>query len=104
MHRYWKWRDALFVAPDEPTVVAIVRDYVGTLDAGVIGLLPPECRESLGGHVDVQSAAVALLHSELGFRGNDELGRLLHEVAQTFAAASIRLSRLRTESMLLPPT
>jgi len=100
MHRFQKWRDVLTVAPDEKTVAAVMRDYVKVIDPKSLEQMPPECRKALDGSVDLQAAAVALLHAELMYRGSPEMQQLLHEVAHTFAAASIRMSRLRMEPIL----
>jgi hypothetical protein len=103
MHRFLKWRDALNGAPDEKSLAAVVREYVKALDPKLIDALPPECLGALSEHMDIETAAVVLLHSDLAFRGDAQLAELLHEVAHTFAAASIRLSRLRTEPLVPPP-
>ena len=103
MHRFMKWRDALSVASNEKAVEAIVREYVGVIDRDVMQSLPPECQAAMSGEMDLQSAAVALLHAELSYRGDVLLGEVLHEAAQTFAAASIRISRLRTEPIVPAP-
>ena len=103
MHRFHKWRDALNVAPDEKSLREVVREYVLAIDPGSLERMPPECRAALEPMADLHAAAVTLLHAELAFGSHDEVGQLLHEVAQTFAAASIRLSRLRTEPLLPGP-
>ena len=103
MHRFLKWRDALNAAPDEKSVLAVIREYVAAIDPRHVELLPPECRSALDPRADLQGAAVTILHSELAYVGNEEVAQLLHEIAHTFAAASIRLSRLRTEPLLPAP-
>jgi hypothetical protein len=103
MHRFLKWRDALHVAPNEKTVLSMIRDYVGAIDPAQLGSLPSEAQRALDPKMDLQSAAVMLLHCELGFSGNEELAQLLHEMAHIFAAASIRLTRLRTEPIVPAP-
>jgi hypothetical protein len=100
VHRFYRWRDALNVAHTDQEVIALMREYVRSIDPDIAGQLPPECRRALDPLADLQTAAVTLLHSELAFRGPRELAELLHEVAHTFAAASIRVSRLRTEPVL----
>ena len=103
MHRFEKWRDALNIAPDEKAVKALMREYVEAIDPKLVELLPADCRQALDGRTDLQSAAVMVLHAELAFEGTEEVAQLLHEVAHTFAAASIRLSRLRTEPIVPSP-
>jgi hypothetical protein len=97
MHRFQKWRDALQLAPDEKTLIALMDDYVKGLPPGVVAALPEGCRRLLanGAVLDVHSAAVTLLHAELAHGGVPESGESLHEIAHTFAAAAVRLSRLR---------
>jgi len=102
MHRFQKWRDALNVALDEKTLLLVIREYVGVIDPQLLARMPLECRRALDASVDLQSAAVTLLHAELAYDGPEDVAQLLHEVAHTFAAASIRLSRLRTE-LFVPP-
>jgi hypothetical protein len=55
--------------------------------------LPPDCQSALK-DPDLQAAAVTLLHCEVNFKGATETGELLHEIAQTFAVASTRITRL----------
>jgi len=100
MHRFKTWRDALNAAPNEKAVMAVVREYIDAIDPQLIGLLPIECQKALAGEMDLQTAAVTILHSELTFRGSEQIGQLLHEIAHTFAAASIRLSWFRTEPII----
>lgn len=92
-----RFLDALQIAPDEKTVVAIVRDYLSQLDPRFVELLPTDCQGALRGTMDLQSAAVTVLRAELEFRGNPGVAQFLHDVAQTFAAASVRVSRFRAE-------
>jgi hypothetical protein len=101
MHKFQKWRDALQIAPNEHTVTGVMRDYLAGIDPGALAKLPAECREALASD-DIQSAAVALLHSELTYRGDPDLGEILHEVAHTFAVASVRISRLRGQAAMVP--
>ena len=97
MHRFQKWRDALQIAPDEKTLMALMRDYVNGLRPDVLDTLPDGCRRVLSDSatLDVNSAAVTLLHEELAHRGVPGVGDVLHEIAHTFAAAAVRLARLR---------
>jgi hypothetical protein len=48
--------------------------------------------------MDVQSAAVTLLHEEVRFEGDEEARALLQEVAYAFAAASMRITVLYAAS------
>jgi len=97
MHHFDRWRDALNHAHNERDLIDVVRNYVGALNGNVVETLPPECQAALRDPSDLQGAAVTILQAELAFRGEGEMAALLHEIAHTFAAASVRLSRLRRE-------
>jgi hypothetical protein len=99
MHRFFRWRERLQAARDEKEIRALVAEYLVTLDAEVVARLPAPCQSALnsGG---VQDCAFALLHAELTFSGPEEERQLLHEAAHTFAAASVRLSKLRMEPIV----
>jgi len=96
LHRFQKWRDALQVAPNVNAINALMRDYVAAIGVAVIDTLPAACRQALlQPDLDVQAAAVTLLQSEMSLTGaTDELRALLHEIAHTFAAASVRITSL----------
>jgi hypothetical protein len=99
MHRFQRWRDILQAAPDEEAVGRAMRDYVAVLPPAVISLLPEDCQRALC-DLDIQGAAVTLLHCELGFTGDSATAELLHEIAHTFAAASTRITRLGREPLM----
>jgi hypothetical protein len=96
MHRFQRWRDALQVAPNVTAVARIMNDYVDAIRPQLT-VLPAHCQSALSAPVDVQSAAVTLLHAELDFRGPAETTSFLHEVAHTFASASVRVTMLHTK-------
>ena len=101
MHSFHRWRDILQTAPDAATIHALAREYI-VLVGPLMAALPADCRAALStSELNVQEAAVTLLQAEAGFKGSDEARELLHEVAHTFAAASVRLAVLHTHS--LPP-
>ena len=83
-------------APDVETVGKIMRDYVTTIPPPLLNQLPSECQRALA-NSDIQYAAVAILHCELGFKGDTLIAEMLHEVAHTYAAASLRITRLTKE-------
>lgn len=93
MHSYDRWREALRYAPSAAAVNGIVRDYVEALRP-ILGILPAECSAVLGGNVDIQHAAVTLLHAEMRFAGSHEERALLHEIAHTLASAAVRITML----------
>ena len=79
-------------APDPAAVARIIEDYARTIPPQVASLLPEECRQALE-DPDVQSAALTILHCELGFKGSALVAEALHEIAHTYAAASLRITR-----------
>ena len=93
MHRFIRWRDAMQAAPSADMVVRIIRDYVTTIPPEVLTLLPEECQRAVKDS-DVQAAAITILHCELAFRGDPFVSEVLHEIAHTYAAASLRITRL----------
>ena len=99
MHRYFRWRDRLQAAKDEAEVRAVMAEYLLTLDPEALKQMPHPCQEALGAG-EVQNCAVALLHAEMMYEGPEEMRQLLHEVAHTYAAASVRLSKLRMEPIV----
>lgn len=97
MHRFQRWREVLEAAHSEAAVDKAMRDYAATL-APVMAVIPDDCRKAIEGG-DLQEAAVTLLHCELAYRGTPEVAQLLHEIAHTYAAASLRLTRIRAEPL-----
>lgn len=102
MHRFQRWREVLQGAHTARQVEVTMRDYVNSLPPGTIQVLPLECQHVLL-DADVSSAAVALLHCELTAKNlSPEVATVLHEIAHTFAAASVRLRHLPGASLTEP--
>ena len=99
MHRFQRWRDLFQGASTVQGVERLIRDYVDSIPPTVLAALPDECRRALG-DPNVQRAAVTILHCELAFKGEPATAEQLHEVAHTFAAASLRITRLTKEPMI----
>lgn len=97
MHRFARWREALQAAHTEQDVRKALEAYVATL-APVLGVLPEDVRSALDSD-DIQGSAVTLLQAEMRQRETDELSQLLHEIAHTYAAASVRLAKIRREPL-----
>ena len=95
MHAYQRWRDTIQAAADEAALRTAMRDYAATIPPSILGALPAECRTALG-DPDIQAAALTLLQCDLAYRGDPAFTELLHEIAQTFAAASTRINQLGT--------
>jgi len=95
MHRFQRWREVLQSANTPRAVEMVMRDYVDSLPPGTIEVLPRECQEALH-DPDVSAAAVVLLQCEVTARDlSPEVAAVLHEIAHTFAAASVRLRGLQ---------
>lgn len=96
MHRFKRWRDALQATPNAEAVVRVIRDYITALPSEVVDALPEDCAGALAveSAMDVQAAAVTLLHCELGYAGEPGTGDVLHEIAHTLAVAAMRLTSL----------
>lgn len=101
MHAFERCRDIIQAARDEAAIRAAMRDYAASIPSPILAALPQECRSALG-DPDIPGAALTLLQSDLANRGNPALAPMLHEIAETFAVASMRLSRLNQEP-LTPP-
>ena len=91
--RFKRTRELLLYARDEVEVLRLVRDAIAHLDPGELAALPPECRDIKKGE-SVHSAAVSCLHQDLRLRGDPDVGELVRQVAELYAAASVRLSHL----------
>jgi hypothetical protein len=95
MHRD-HWREAVQTAQNAAAVQGVMRVFVESIPPAVIAALPVECQRALV-DTDIQRAAVALLHCELGFKGDTTTADMLRETAQIYATASQRIARLSTE-------
>lgn len=71
--------------------------YVATL-VPVMTALPDDVRNALASD-DIQGAAVTMLHAEMRQHGEGDLAGLLHEIAHTYAAAAVRLAKIRREPL-----
>jgi hypothetical protein len=92
-HRFDTWRDQIQIARSAEDVSQVVNEYVAALKP-VLTSLPEDCQRALTPPINVQEAAVSILMCELRFSGSDEVRAILHEIAHTFAAASMRLTSL----------
>ena len=96
-YRFQKWRQAIQLAPDAATVDTIIAEYIQCIAPAEMARLPAKCRAALAvSPPDMQVSAVVLLQEELGYSGDGEIAALLHEIAHTFAAASIRLGQIQS--------
>lgn len=94
MYRFQRWRDVLQGAHTPRAVQVIMSDYVESLPPGTMEVLPPECQQALS-DPDASSAAVTLLQCEMIAKDlSPDVAAVLHEIAHTFAAASVRVRSL----------
>src|SRR3982750_4354207 len=98
MDRVGRWREVMQTAANEQALEQAVREYAGTIPDTLASLLPPECEKALAAH-DIQRAAITLLHCELTYSGDQAVAELLHQIAQTYAAASQRIARLAKQPL-----
>ena len=98
MHRFQTWRDALHAAGSQRSVNKVMRDYANALPKAIRAALPESAQDALTEPIDVQEAAVTLLHAELANVGSGENLTFLHEIAHTFAAAAVRFRTLPDKS------
>ena len=95
MYRFHYWRVRIEDAHDERTIAQILQDYRRTIPPAIAGSLPPECREAIDGD-DIPSAAMTLLHAEMKRQAPPPVTGFLHEAAQTYAAAAVKLAAWRS--------
>jgi hypothetical protein len=95
MYRFSRWRARIQDAHSEDAIARIIQDYHMTLSPVMVASLPEACREALQ-NPDLGNAALTLLQGEMAFEGTPEVGALLHEIANTYAAASVRVASLRS--------
>ena len=99
MYRFQKWRQAIQLAPDANTISALIAEYLQCIAPSEMARLPAKCQAVLtASPPDIQDSALVLLQDELAYSGDAETAALLHEIAHTFAAASIRLGQIHSRS------
>ena len=92
--RFQKARQQLLYARDETEILRLLRDAMADLTPVEIAVLPPECREVRDARA-LHDAAVGCLHHDLRCRADPEIGELIRQVAELYAAASVRLSHIQ---------
>jgi len=97
MHRFVRWRETLQAAHTEHDIRKAVDAYVETLGP-VLNVLPEDVRAALTSE-DIQTSAVVMLHAEMRQHGESDLAQLLHEIGHTYAAAAVRLAKIRREPL-----
>jgi len=95
VHQFQRWRAAILKARTRKEVMQVVRDYIACVLPSEILKLPHTSQSALAdGPSDIAGAAVTLLRDELRFSGDEETHALMHEMTQTFTAASARITHL----------
>ena len=95
MHRFEKWREVIGQATTPRAVQKVIVQYVDCILPSEAAKLPMTAQKVLQKpEGDIATNAVTLLHEELRFEGGDEERSLLHEITQTFVAASTRLTQM----------
>ena len=95
MYHFHHWRAQIQDAYSESAIARIVQDYGLTLSPVMVESLPEACREALS-DPNLSHAALTLLQAEMGFKGPPEVKALLREIANTYAAASVRVAGFRS--------
>jgi hypothetical protein len=94
MDRFEHCCAALQTVASETDISRVLRAYVASLPDTLLSALPRDCQGALEDD-DLQAAAVVLLRGELAHRGSLDVGRSFTELARAYAAASVRLTRIR---------
>lgn len=95
MHKFERWRSTIQVAKTRQDVMQLVRDYIACVLPSELLKMPSTSQSAVAdATIDLAGAAVTLTRDELQFRGDEETAALMHEMSQTFTAASTRLSHL----------
>ena len=95
MHQFQRWRANILKANTRQEVMQVMRDYTACVLPSEILKLPLTSQSALTeAPADVAGTAVTLLRDELRFSGDEETQALMHEMTQTFTAASARLAHL----------
>ncbi len=94
MPRFRAPRETLLIAREESEIQRILSDALATLLPDEIDALPAECTRALAMVAsDLPAAAVILLQQDLRHHG-DSRGKLLRQLAELHAAASVRLTQI----------
>lgn len=88
-----QWLSQIEGARSARDLVAILRDFLGSMTQGQLGELPAHCRpENISTAAEIQEWAVTLAREDLKSTALDK--GMLHHAAAVFAAAGARLPRL----------
>ena len=95
MHQFERWRANILKAGTRQEVLLVIRQYVACVLPSEISKLPLTSQSAVNdATADIAGAAVTLLRDELRYTGDEETAALMHEMTQTFTAASARVAHL----------
>ena len=95
MHQFQRWRANILRAGTRQEVLQVVRDYIACVLPSELSKLPQTSQVAIAdATADIAGAAVTLLRDELRFSGDEDTAGLMHEMTQTFTAASARVAHL----------
>lgn len=94
-YKFNRWRAQIQGARDEDAIAHVMRNYRLTLLPAMVESLSGECQEALD-KSDIPAAALMLLRAEITHHGHPEVRAFLHEVAQAYAAASVKIAGWRS--------
>ena len=90
MHRFSRWKQPLMAAQSVAEVKRLMADYVAGVTPEDRAPLPAAAQKALNVD-DVAESALVLTREEVNFVGDPAVTETLHEIAQTFIAASQRI-------------
>lgn len=93
MPRFKPSREMLLTAQDEREIRRTLNGALAEVSPEEMKSLPKECQLAIAER-DLHSAAVLVLRCDLMHRGEPGTGDLLRQLAELYAAASVRLSQL----------
>jgi len=97
MHHFDRWRATILRAGTRQEVLQVVGDYIACVLPSELAKLPQTSQSAIADATsDIAGAAVTLLRDELRFAGDDDTKELMHEMTQTFTAASARIAHLES--------
>jgi len=95
LHQFERWRANIVKAATRQEVLHVVRKYIACILPSELSKLPQSSQAAVNdATTDIAGAAVTLLRDELRFSGDEDTAALMHEMTQTFTAASARVAHL----------
>ena len=95
MHHFDRWRANILKAGTRMEVLEVIRQYIACVLPSELSKLPRSSQAAVNdATADIAGAAVTLLRDELRFSGDEDTAALMHEMTQTFTAASARVAHL----------